>query len=1045
MSNIFTTTERHEIAGRARTIHERLTGPANEPGGEPPIDPDQILDDWRAQFPNADAFQTRLEYDDMSTTDVRKQIEATRWPSDEPLPEWIETLEELVHYIEENPIDGYRSTPEDTPFIELLATIAEYARERVSDVPVNQEALSPMVDGLIARLDVLSVRPLYVEFKSFIEYHDPELATADPDEFEELPTEYYDQFVEAMFEHGFKSLCAEYPVLARQLTRIIDDWVDAVTQLCQRIRADREILRDRFDIDGEVIELDPLADDTHAEGRVPVRVSFESSAVVYKPRDVDAGIVFYTILDRLEDHLPTQSFRKPTYVSRDGYGWMELITYSDPSDDDAVTRYYERSGAVLCAAYALNLTDCQFENVISAGEHPMIIDAETLCHPHVDADARPTPSEISTVAYRSVLSTLLMSWSVGDPRDTHDETIGVSHAGFGSSSETQLGEQPQPRIKAANTDVMVVEERQPKVDLSTNTPTVDGIDQPPSAHIEALTRGFTEMYETIQALNADGQLFSEVATYEIFDGIENRLVYRATAQYGSVLRSAAGRDPLRDGARLTVEFEQLVAPFFGDRINADDYLPLYDAERRALRRRDVPRFASSPTQRTLFHDGEPLEITVETSGYNKCQQRIRSMNTTDQDRQVWLTEYAFSPKSVDPGPPPTADLSTNHFQQEAIDLFDDVINAAVVTDDHNRWVSITPTDSGLRLYPTDSSLYHGRGGIALTAAALYKVTDHDRYRQFAIRTLEPVLEGIENDSLPVELGGLVGLGSVIYTLSVVADLLDSDRYRTAAMQATHAVTDAHVSNDDTFEVMGGSAGTLLGLLAYYDRYGGPDVLDRAILCGDRLLEGRVTVGSQRTWKTAEQKPPLTGFSHGASGISYALARLAATTGEERFAVGARDGLEFESTLFDPGRTNWAKSQADDECVDKWCHGRSGMALARIGISEHLGDEDLRADANAALDATAAAPPSNMDHLCCGNLGRAEALLVGSRRGCGNYSDAIELAQRCLTRRDRAGALSMTGHSESFTNPMFFHGLSGAAYTLLRLQFPDQLPCVLLLE
>lgn len=106
---------------------------------------------------------------------------------------------------------------------------------------------------------------------------------------------------------------------------------------------------------------------------------------------------------------------------------------------------------------------------------------------------------------------------------------------------------------------------------------------------------------------------------------------------------------------------------------------------------------------------------------------------------------------------------------------------------------------------------------------------------------------------------------------------------------------------------------------------------------------------------------------------------------------------------------------------------------------------LLSDASATLSATAQANGSSVDNLCCGNFGRVEALIVAARRGDRDMTDAMELAGRCLTRREQDGTFSLPGHSSSFVNPTFFKGVTGVAYTLLHLRNPDALPSVLLFE
>jgi hypothetical protein len=48
------------VCGRARTLPERLAGPANEPGDNSPLNPDELLAEWRDRSPDGAAFDTRL-------------------------------------------------------------------------------------------------------------------------------------------------------------------------------------------------------------------------------------------------------------------------------------------------------------------------------------------------------------------------------------------------------------------------------------------------------------------------------------------------------------------------------------------------------------------------------------------------------------------------------------------------------------------------------------------------------------------------------------------------------------------------------------------------------------------------------------------------------------------------------------------------------------------------------------------------------------------------------------------------------------------------
>lgn len=1040
MEDTFSETERREIAGRARTLHERLAGPPNEPGGDHP-DVDRLLSEWRDEYPDESAFKERLDRDGLTEEEVRERVRATRWPVGEPLPDWIDDLESLLAHVRSVGASGSDrvTVPDDTPFKQVIEAVAEYAVVSLPEGSVPESALSPAIDWLAERLELLTVRALYVEFQSYLEPRAPELAEADPDEFNDPPTEHYDQFIEGMFGIGLPNLCTEYPVLARRVVGIVEQWTEHIAEIGRRIEQDRAALADNFDISGKVTSVEPLAEDTHARGRVPVRVGFESGSAIYKPRDVGGGALFYDALERLDDRLSTPSVRTPSYRCRDGYGWMETVEYADPADEPAVERYYERSGVILCLAYALEFVDCQVENVISSGEQPVVVDGETVFHPVVADERRPLPGDEVKPISRTVLSTALLPYWSGEQREQ------LYAAGFGSGGEeAPVSTLTRPSVRAVNTDVMAVGAYSPTIDRSKNTPTLDGEDCPPGEYVDTIESGFRAAYEEIDQLHADGRFFGDIVDIDGLEDIQRRLIYRPTRAYDSVRRDLSNWDALRDGIWATVELDRLAVPFFDGRVEEgfEGFETLYPAERSALLRSDIPRFGVTPDGDRPVHDGHTLSFAVDMPGPEWSRSRVDRFNQDDLARQSWILRACVTEPRSATAPPQAAPATVDEMKQAAVDLFDELV--AEVGDPADSWTLLAIGEGGLNLKPLERSLYEGRCGTALAAAGLHVVTGQDRYRAFATDVLAPVVEEFENDPPSLSLGGVVGVGAVVYAFSVVADLLGEDHYRSLAREVALSITDDDIAEDDTLDVIDGSAGTLLALLAYHERFDDPAVLERAIACGDRLLAARESFRGYQVWSTSEAVP-LTGFSHGTAGIAWALARLAAATGDTRYADAVREALAFEADLYDSGRRNWPVGLDDPEFPDRWCHGRAGIALARLGIADRLTSSILPTHPSEVLPATADGEPGPLDDLCCGNFGRMEALLVGADHGILDRRNARELAGRVLARRDRDGMLALGGRTLSMVNPSLFKGEAGAAYTLLRACDTDALPCVVLFE
>lgn len=1094
-ADVFTSEQRRMLAGRARTLVERLDDPGAVTGDRDDGEVSDLLAAWRDRFPTGEAFERRLDRAGVTEADCRAALAADRLAGDESLPAWVDPLEELVAAVQStDPGDADAPTPTggpgdgddgdgDRPFGALTAAIAAHARERLDDDPVRAvlpaAAVDSMAGWLRVRFEQRFTRVMYVEFKTFVGVRDRELARADPSAFDDPPTEYYEAFVDHLFSGGFADLCLRYPVFSRLLATQFRQWDEHLSEFARRLRADREALARRFADDGSlgaVTDLEPLADDTHGDGRAVMRVAFESGvAVAYKPRSVAAGERFYGLLDRLNDHLPVPEFRTPSYLSREGYGWMEWVEHAPCEDEAAAERYYRRAGGLACLAYFLEFADCQFENLVAAGEHPVLVDAETVLHPHVGIDRRPLRTGVGALTQDSVLLTLLFPHELESVHGVYEGAgagVPSTTAGFGVSSDpVELPGLQTPTIEAVNTDVMAVAHEPVEVERGDNVPTVargagdddggsgDGRpeDCPPTDYRDAVVEGFEATYDRILELRSGGRL-PDLGVPDSLAGVENRVVYRPTMRYASVVRSLTSRACLADGARFGVEMEDLAVPLCDGTVEEPRPWGVYDGERRALARLDPPRFTARTDEVTLRMDGTPVGVDADATGLQRARDRLAAADPADRREQVEFVRGSL-------GGTPSPDLAVGDapgagrepvdddaLREEAAALLDRIEDAAVRVGDAYHWGSVAPDvgpgDWGpFALRPDNGSLYTGRCGIALLAGGLYRITGEERYREFVLDAVRPVREAIaagEETPALTGLGGAAGVGSVAYGLGALGALLDDDSLLTDATGTVDYVTTERIERDDTYDVVGGAAGTALGLLGLHDRRPDPELVSAAVECGDHLLANRRAAGDGTAWATVGDDP-LTGFAHGASGIAYALARLYGVTGHERYREGALDAVAFEAGEYDADAGNWRDPRDwGEQFPDQWCYGRSGIGLARLGMADHLDDGRVERDVDRALASFPDRGLSDTDHLCCGNAGRAAFLLAAGRRR-GATGDARELLGGVLARKRAAGTYRTLAYTDEITEPTLFRGLAGIGYQLLRVTARDRLPCVALLE
>lgn len=354
-------------------------------------------------------------------------------------------------------------------------------------------------------------------------------------------------------------------------------------------------------------------------------------------------------------------------------------------------------------------------------------------------------------------------------------------------------------------------------------------------------------------------------------------------------------------------------------------------------------------------------------------------------------------------------------------------------------------------------LYTGSTGVLLFLAALGHRLQEDGFRDLVRQSILPLRRRLgalvaspsASIETPLKLGGLVGLGALLYSFARIGIWLDEPALLEEAYGLVKLITTERIENDIYLDLMYGSAGAILGLLVL-DREaatlwpGETRALEKAVACGEYLLRQRVTaLGKLRAWPFRGGYPRC-GLAHGASGISYALALLADRTGREDFQQAAREGLDFERHLYNAEEQNWRpSSDHDGPTLVAWCNGAPGIALSRLRLTKtSLADGDIEEDLAHAILKTKEIQDSHIDFPCCGNMGRVECLVDAAR--ILERADLLARAHDVASRVAERAAFRGAGPGNPDYRPSFFRGVAGIGYGFLRLAEPE-FPSVLILE
>jgi len=358
-----------------------------------------------------------------------------------------------------------------------------------------------------------------------------------------------------------------------------------------------------------------------------------------------------------------------------------------------------------------------------------------------------------------------------------------------------------------------------------------------------------------------------------------------------------------------------------------------------------------------------------------------------------------------------------------------------------------------------SLVYDGTSGIGLFLARLAHLTGDPIIRTTAMAALAQALTAV--DPLRAnEYGFYSGLSGIAWCCIESGMLLGHDelvaRGRMAMLHAARITP-----HPQRLDVINGSAGLIPALLRAAEHGQREELLESAVRHGEHLVHMKARTEQGWSWDTLgmPNERHLLGFAHGASGIAYALAMLAAASGRQSFFDAAREALRYERAHFRPAEGNWPDLRSfvqpgptgEPPCMLAWCHGAPGIGFARLLLHRLLPDEPaVPKEAEIAIRTTAAtlgeaAPGIGNFSLCHGDGGNADLLVLAA--GLLDRPELRQIAEaagnRALDRFEEAGMPWPCGIPNAGETPNLLLGLAGIGYFFLRLYDSRQTPTVLL--
>lgn len=1058
----------HErLIERAATIDELLSDDFESlPGRRDDTDlAVRRLAAWCRACANGDwaQFGRRLERDGWTFEEVLTRFATVRRKDSTPPPAWIADGAWIEAAFKSPPRER-RAAAGDEPcaFDSLLFPLAEQA-EALLRAAAGARAWGNLADtaraslrrGLLDDLSELCAPALYERFARLRDGAKAETAYSGEE------TGHYDRFVAEMKAGGVRDMFVERPILLRLIAMLTRQWIDSSGEFIRRLDADLEALRhgllDRTER-ARVTQITGGLSDRHNGGRSVLVVTFDDGArVVYKPKDLRLDVAWHDLIARLNGAAPPVHLQAVRALARKNYGWTQFIEHAGCAASDGFETFFRRAGAWLALFHCFGATDMHQENMIAAGDQPVPIDLETILQSHDTAPAMPDSEEAASDAARDIIASSVMAVGLlpayGRTPDTSVFAMGGMTADWNSRIKLSWSHINTDRMRPAKT--RVVDQTNP------NLPHVGGRYAKFGDFFDAFMAGFDDYARFLSDRTRgpdQGHLFQG------FAGAPVRKVVRPTRFYSMLLQRLKNHRSMDDGAIWSAQAD-FIARLSDWEANSDSRWPLLRAERAALVALNVPHFVSASDGNAISDASGPVAELAATCGLDRARARVRSFDAREIAWQAEVIRANTAParplvsprmlKSLDQTDDPavaTGDFFLSHANRAAAEFSERAIRRGPGA----AWIGLDwlGDAEAFQLVCLGPDLYNGEAGIAVFLAAHAAVTGHTSSAELALAGTARLRKKLKDRNAArfarsLGIGGAVGLGSLVYALTAMSRSLRDRELLADAHAAANLITDDLIAADRRLDVIGGSAGAILGLLRLYNDTRESAVLTRAARCGEHLLR-QDRIGPEGLRSFVGQgfgNRPLNGISHGAAGFAYALASLAAATGRTDFEQAASECLASENSSYDADRHNWPdfRHQGEPGWACRWCHGAPGIGLARAALMKRgAGDKALlRADVGQALAGVEEGWPQEIDTLCCGTLGSVEFLCeAGDALGRPDLRGiAAQRLAAVVAAAESAGDYLWNSGKGQF-NLGLFRGLAGVGYTLLR-QVDTSLPNVLI--
>lgn len=865
--------------------------------------------------------------------------------------------------------------------------------------------------------------------------------------------ERYDYFDKYSASKEFHDLVNKmYPLLKLRLDKILHNHIKNYGDLKFRVEKDKEEIYKNFGFNiDDLVNCNIICgmSDYHRGLKSIYIIEHEEKRIIYKPRSGKIDKYWEKFIIWFNSKKPLLTLNTIKILDKDEYRWQEYVYSNSCSSKSEIERLYYRIGILSAISYIFKIEDLHMENIIVDGEFPYIVDLEAAFQVEGfqagDFEIKSATDALNVKVRQSILSTQLFPVS----SKFYDSNIDISGI---TGKGGQIVENGKVKIINQFTDEIEVVREDGITESKNNIGRIidDFVD--PKDYIKYIIDGFKEGYILIE--NNKEELLELINSGELFYGISPRYLFRNTDLYATILEMSKNPKYLKNISELDRLYHLLFKTTENQRLKK-----IYQSELEDLFNDDIPYFHGSINNKTIYNSTGDVCFEIERTPLEEVFIRINSLNENDMNiqsdfiiksmtkqKKTWNLIRERKDNNL------IYDVSNKDLLIEAAkEIGDILINKSIIHEETGTisWLDIQNTFPTWTIRAQDVSLYSGLAGTAIFFSSLYIETKDIKYLNISQQILETIR--VDNERInKMKISAFNGVISVAYLYSFLYNQAKDNSMLQESLKIIERYKDI-ILNNTSYDIIDGLAGILIVILNIYKLNKDEELKNLSIEIGKDIIKNiKIERGTAYWTKSGNYELMIAGFSHGISGVVYALSKLYKLTAFKDDISIIEDLIKIENKYYDSKIENWVDLRIENisnlnETPLHWCHGATGIGLSRLRCKEIA---DFSDDINKALETVVKKGLYfDSDCLCHGNFGNIELLLEAykEKADLNLYNIAVNRAKEIIEEIKYRNDGYKNGLGQAFDSSGFMLGLSGIGYEMLRILNPTKYPSVLLLE